>query len=130
MRRRVMDALRQTFRPEFLNRVDEVIIFHSLTREQLGEIVDIQLRRLERRLSEQRLSLQITPAARNALADEGYDPIYGARPLRRAIQRRIQDPLAVQLLRGEFKAGDTIVVDWGAGEFTFQRAPEAEPVFA
>jgi len=131
MRQRVMDALRQTFRPEFLNRVDEVIIFHSLTREQLAAIVDIQIRRLESRLAEQRLSLQITPAARAALADEGYDPVYGARPLRRTIQRRIQNPLAVHLLRGEFKAGDTIEVDWDAGagpdgEFAFRRVSEAE----
>jgi ATP-dependent Clp protease ATP-binding subunit ClpB len=126
---RVMEALRQTFRPEFLNRVDEIIIFHALTRDQLTEIVDIQLRRLEHRLAEQRLSLHVTPAARAALAEEGYDPVYGARPLRRTIQRRVQDPLAIALLRGEFKPGDTIVVDWvdDAG-FTFAPAVEAEAV--
>ncbi len=126
---RVMEALRQTFRPEFLNRVDEIIIFHALTRDQLTEIVDIQLRRLEHRLAEQRLSLHVTPAARAALAEEGYDPVYGARPLRRTIQRRVQDPLAIALLRGEFKPGDTVVVDWvdDAG-FTFAPAVEAEAV--
>jgi ATP-dependent Clp protease ATP-binding subunit ClpB len=126
----VMEALRQQFRPEFLNRVDEIIIFNPLTKEQLGQIVDIQVRHLERLLSGQNVKLEISPAARVALADEGFDPVYGARPLKRTIQRRIQDPLAMRLLGGEFRAGDTVHVDFGDGEYTFARASVAEPVAA
>ncbi|MHB1294919.1 MAG: ATP-dependent chaperone ClpB [Anaerolineae bacterium] len=126
MRTRVMDALRQTFRPEFLNRVDEIIIFQGLTREQLAEIVDIQARHLQDLLARQQIGLELSPAARAALAEEGFDPAYGARPLRRTIQRRIQDPLAVRLLRGEFKAGETVLVDVADGEFTFGLMPEHE----
>ena len=128
VRARVMEALRQQFRPEFLNRVDEIIIFHALDREQLLKIVDIQIRRLQKLLANQNLDLQLTAAAREALANEGYDPVYGARPLKRTIQRRIQDPLALCLLRGEFKEGDTILVDFVDGEYTFSRAKLAEPV--
>ena len=119
MRFRVMEALRQRFRPEFLNRIDETIIFHALTREQLGLIVNIQIHRLEQLLAAQRIGLQVSPAAQMALADEGFDPAYGARPLKRTIQRRIQDPLAMDLLRGEFGEGDTVLVDFAAGEYTF-----------
>ena len=127
MRSRVMEALRQRFRPEFLNRVDEIIIFHALTREHLEQIVDIQVRRIEALLSAQKIALQISPAARKALADEGFDPVYGARPLKRTIQRRIQDPLAIRLLHGEFTEGDTVFVDAADGEYTFRQArgPEA-----
>ncbi|MBC7235468.1 MAG: ATP-dependent chaperone ClpB [Chloroflexi bacterium] len=132
MRERVMEAMRQHFRPEFLNRIDEIIIFHALTREHLAQIVDIQLRRLAELLEARHLSLRVTEAAREELAEEGFDPVYGARPLKRTIQRRIQDPLAIHLLRGEFSEGDTIVVDWDGEEFTFTRAPveEQEPVTA
>ncbi|MHB0858559.1 MAG: ATP-dependent chaperone ClpB [Anaerolineae bacterium] len=126
MRSRVMDALRQTFRPEFLNRVDEIIIFQGLTREQLAEIVGIQVRHLQALLAGQGIGLELTPAARDALAEEGFDPVYGARPLRRTIQRRIQDPLALELLSGEFKAGDTILVDVTEGEYSFSRRSEYE----
>src|SRR4030042_4973372 len=112
MRDRVLEALRQNFRPEFLNRIDEVIIFHSLTLENLGAIVDIQVGHLEQLLSTRDIALRISPAARTALADEGYDPVYGARPLKRTIQRRIQDPLAMRLLAGEFREGDTVLVDF------------------
>ncbi|MGI5915403.1 MAG: AAA family ATPase, partial [Anaerolineae bacterium] len=128
VRERVMDALRQHFRPEFLNRVDETIIFHGLSREHLAQIVDIQLERVERLLEARNIGLRVTPAVRNALADEGFDPVYGARPLKRTIQRRIQDPLAMALLRGEFTEGDTVIVDFVDEEYTFGRAAVAEPV--
>lgn len=120
MRRRVLEALSQQFRPEFLNRIDEVIIFHSLGMEQLMEIVDIQLRRLEALLNDRKVKLELTPVAKQRLAEEGYDPVYGARPLKRVIQRRIQDPLALKLLQGEFKEGDEILVDVQDGEFVFR----------
>ena len=128
MRRRVMEALRQHFRPEFLNRVDETIIFHSLTREHLGRIVEIQLRHLRELLAERGLDLQFSERASTALADEGFDPVYGARPLRRTIQRRIQDPLALELLTGRFKVGDTVYVDFDGDNYTFERREQREPV--
>jgi ATP-dependent Clp protease ATP-binding subunit ClpB len=128
MRRRVMETLRQQFRPEFLNRVDEIIIFHSLTRAQLGSIVEIQLRHLRSLLADRGLDLAFSERAREALADEGFDPIYGARPLRRTIQRRIQDPLALQLLGGTFKTGDTVYVDYDGDSYVFERRETAEPV--
>ncbi len=128
MRRRVMEALRQHFRPEFLNRVDETIIFHSLTREHLGRIVEIQLRHLRELLAERGLDLQFSERASTALADEGFDPVYGARPLRRTIQRRIQDPLALELLTGLFKVGDTVYVDFDGDNYTFERREQREPV--
>jgi ATP-dependent Clp protease ATP-binding subunit ClpB len=120
-RRRVMEALRQHFRPEFLNRVDDIVMFRALSEEQLAEIVGIQLGELERRLAERGVGLVVTDAARRALAEEGFDPVYGARPLRRTIQRRIQDPLALRLLEGEYADGDTVVVDWDGAEYTFRR---------
>ncbi len=128
MRRRVMEALRQHFRPEFLNRVDEIIIFHNLTREHLGRIVEIQLRHLRQLLAERGLDLAFSERAKAALADEGFDPVYGARPLRRTIQRRIQDPLALELLTGRFKVGDTVYVDFDGNSYTFERRELAESV--
>jgi ATP-dependent Clp protease ATP-binding subunit ClpB len=122
MRRRVLEALSAQFRPEFLNRIDEVIIFHSLGMEQLEQIVDIQLRYLQSLLDERKVGLELTESARRQLAEEGYDPIYGARPLKRVIQRRIQDPLALRLLQGEFKDGDRIRGDVRNGEYVFERA--------
>jgi ATP-dependent Clp protease ATP-binding subunit ClpB len=111
MRRRVLDALRSHFKPEFLNRVDEVIIFHALTLENIKQIVEIQLRNLRKRLAERKISLSLTDGAKEFLAKEGFDPVYGARPLKRAIQRFIQDPLALKLLQGEFSEGDTVEAD-------------------
>jgi ATP-dependent Clp protease ATP-binding subunit ClpB len=111
MRRRVLDALRAHFKPEFLNRVDEVIIFHPLSFENIKEIVEIQLRNLRRRLTDRKISLTLTERAKEFLAKEGFDPVYGARPLKRAIQRFIQDPLALKILQGEFSEGDTVEVD-------------------
>jgi len=111
MRRRVLDALRAHFKPEFLNRVDEVIIFHALSLENIKQIVEIQLRNLRKRLAERKISLVLTDQAKEFLAQEGFDPVYGARPLKRAIQRFIQDPLALKLLEREFSEGDTVEAD-------------------
>jgi ATP-dependent Clp protease ATP-binding subunit ClpB len=122
-RERVMRALREQFRPEFLNRVDEIIIFHSLTREHLLDIVGIQLRRLGALLAQQQIQLEVTPAAKARLAEEGYDRVYGARPLKRTIQRQLQDPLAMELLQGRFGAGDTVRVDVEDGGYVFAKAP-------
>jgi ATP-dependent Clp protease ATP-binding subunit ClpB len=113
----VNEALRQAFRPEFINRIDEVIIFESLRREHLEEIVDIQVRRLVARLKERNIDVQLTPAAKQLLIQEGYDPAYGARPLKRAIQRHLLDPIAMRLLQGEFREGCAIEVDAKNGEF-------------
>jgi ATP-dependent Clp protease ATP-binding subunit ClpB len=122
MRRRVMDAVRAHFKPEFLNRVDELIIFHGLGIEQIKAIVEIQLRKLEKRLSERRIGLKITDKAKEWLAKEGFDPAYGARPLKRVIQKEIQDKLALNLLEGKFKEGDTVTVDVDSrkGELIFK----------
>jgi ATP-dependent Clp protease ATP-binding subunit ClpB len=117
----VLTALRQHFRPEFLNRVDEIIIFHGLTKEHLMEIVEIQVRRLRELLSDRQLRIELTDAAKAHLADEGYDPAYGARPLKRVIQRQVQDPLALGLLKGDFSEGDLVRVDARDGRLTFER---------
>ena len=111
MRRRVTDALRAQFRPEFLNRIDETVIFKSLSLDQIKEIVDIQLRRLKELLRERKMDVELTDAAREMIAREGFDPVYGARPLKRALQREVQNPLAMRILEGEFEDGDTILVD-------------------
>jgi ATP-dependent Clp protease ATP-binding subunit ClpB len=124
-----LEQLRSEFRPEFLNRVDDIVVFRPLGRQDLGRIVEIQLERLRRMLAERHLSLELTEEAREAIADAGYDPVYGARPLKRAIQRMVQDPLATRLLRGEFKPGDHIVVDEGKdGAIVFRKG--ARPVEA
>jgi ATP-dependent Clp protease ATP-binding subunit ClpB len=123
MRSRVMDAMRNSFRPEFLNRIDEIIIFHGLQKAQLRNIVKIQIKRLEDRLDEQKLSLKISEAALDFLAELGYDPVYGARPLKRAIQRYLETAIAKSILRGEFKGGDTIFVDVEDERLTFKRLP-------
>ena len=111
MKNRVMDALKATFRPEFLNRVDETIVFHSLEKEHILSIVDLMMKELQKRLQEQEISMDVTAEAREKLVAEGYDSAYGARPLRRAIQRLLEDPLAEALLMGRYKAGDVIKVD-------------------
>jgi len=110
-RQRLLEALRQAFRPEFLNRVDDIIVFNTLSRENLMQIVDIQLANVGRLLKDRKVRLEVTADAKNAIIEEGYDPQYGARPMRRAIQRLIQDPLALKLLNGDFAEGDTILVD-------------------
>jgi ATP-dependent Clp protease ATP-binding subunit ClpB len=126
MERRVNEAVREHFRPEFLNRVDEIVVFHALTRAHIRRIVDLHVEGLRRMLAERELGLTLTDAARDALAEEGYDPHFGARPLKRTIQRRIQNPLAMRLLSGDFKPGQTIEVDYEKGELTF-RARALEP---
>ncbi len=108
---RTAEAMREFFRPEFLNRIDEVVEFHALTRDQLGEIVELQLRRLRDRLAERGLSLELTDAAKELVTEAGWDPTYGARPLKRALQRLVENPLALRLLEGEFAEGDTVRVD-------------------
>jgi len=130
VRNAVMAVLRDHFRPEFLNRIDEVIVFKPLTEDQLTAIVDIQLKRLENRLAERRVQLVVTDAARKLLAQRGWDPVYGARPLKRAIQRLVQDPLAMMLLEGKFSEGDTVTVDAKGGELTFTKATSPTPVAA
>ena len=117
--RLVLDALRQHFRPEFLNRVDEIIIFDRLTDDDLKKIVEIQLRRLTKRLESQKITLELTDAAKELIAREGYDPVYGARPLKRAIQKEILDPLSLQILEGKFHEGQTIRVDEREGKLVF-----------
>jgi len=116
LQKKVLDELRKTFRPEFLNRVDDIVVFHRLLRGELDRIVDLQLERLRKLLRDRELEIELLPAARTFLADEGYDPVFGARPLKRAITRHVQDPLARLLLAGTFAPGDTIVVDRGAGQ--------------
>jgi len=121
IKNRVMEALRAQFRPEFLNRVDEVIIFHQLGREHIKQIVDLQFDQLKKRLADRHIEVELSEAARELLAKEGYDPAYGARPLKRAIQRMVLDPLALRVLEGEFKEGDTISVDAREGNIVFAR---------
>ncbi|MBI2305317.1 MAG: AAA family ATPase [Chloroflexi bacterium] len=116
-------ALKQTFRPEFLNRVDEIIIFQPLTQEQILQIVDLMIKDMQKRLDEQGISISLTSAAREWLAREGFDPNFGARPLRRTIQRRVENPLSSMILRGEFKRGDRVAVDVGPEGLLFTRAP-------
>ncbi len=123
MRERVMDAMRTSFRPEFLNRIDEVIIFHSLRKDELRQIVKLQVRRLEKRLADRKMSLRLSEVALDFLAEVGYDPVYGARPLKRAIQRELETQIAKQILRGEFNEGDTIFVDVENERLTFKRVP-------
>jgi ATP-dependent Clp protease ATP-binding subunit ClpB len=119
---RSAEALRDHFRPEFLNRIDEIVVFSALSREQLADIVELQLARLRERLADRGLSIELTDAAKEAVAEAGWDPAYGARPLKRAIQRLIENPLALRLLEGDFGDGDTILVDAQNGDLVFQRA--------
>src|SRR5213078_2209543 len=135
VREAVMAVLRDHFRPEFLNRVDDIIVFKSLTQEQLGAIVDIQLARLRKRLEDRKISLTVTDAARKLLIERGWDPVYGARPLKRAIQRLVQDPLALAVLQGQYTEGDTVRVDRAkdGNRLTFERiaaGAAAEPARA
>jgi len=121
MRRRVMDALRAQFRPEFLNRVDDLIIFHPLGIEQLKNIVEIQFKHLKKRLADKKVVIELTDKAKEYLANEGFDPVYGARPLKRIIQRDIQNPLALKLIDGTFKEGDKVRVDAEKGKLVFEK---------
>jgi ATP-dependent Clp protease ATP-binding subunit ClpB len=127
---RSTDELRERFRPEFVNRIDEIVVFEPLSREQLTEIVELQLARLRQRLAERKIELELTDAAKELLAEEGWDPAYGARPLKRAIQRRLENPLALELLEGRFSEGDTVRVDVADGELVFERAEVGAPTAA
>jgi ATP-dependent Clp protease ATP-binding subunit ClpB len=128
VRREVMDALRAHFRPEFLNRLDEIIIFHALSREEMRSIIDIQLRGLMKRLEDRKIHVELTDRAKDLLIAEGYDPTYGARPLKRTIQRRVLDPLAMRVLQGEFGEGAVVRIDAPGGDLEFTRVEE--PVHA
>jgi ATP-dependent Clp protease ATP-binding subunit ClpB len=121
MRKRVMQALRQHFRPEFLNRIDDLIIFHTLKRDELRQIVVLQIKRIEALLSEQKISLEMTDAALGYIVNAGYDPVYGARPLKRAIQRELENPMATKILENTFAEGDTIVIDVKDNQLVFKK---------
>ena len=128
MKEAVLTEMRHHFRPEFLNRVDEIVVFHSLSEEELKKILDVQLGRLRVRLAERQIEIELTEAAVTHLAREGYDPVYGARPLKRAIQKELETPIGRRLLAGEIRDGDKVVVAWRNGEFTFstKRTEQAE----
>jgi ATP-dependent Clp protease ATP-binding subunit ClpB len=119
VRRQVTETLRQHFRPEFLNRIDEIIFFHGLGLEHMKSIVNIQIRGLLKRLEDRKIHVELSDAAKGFIVAEGYDPMYGARPLKRTIQRRVLDPLAMRVLEGEFHEGDRITVDVGDNELVF-----------
>jgi ATP-dependent Clp protease ATP-binding subunit ClpB len=121
VRRQVTEALRQHFRPEFLNRVDEIIFFHALGLEHMKQIIDIQVRSLLKRLEDRKIHVELTDAAKSFIVSEGYDPMYGARPLKRTIQRRVLDPLAMRVLEGEFREGDRVIVDVGEHQLVFEK---------
>jgi ATP-dependent Clp protease ATP-binding subunit ClpB len=125
VRRELMDALRQHFKPEFLNRIDDIIFFHALRREDIREIIDIQLQSLLKRLEDRKLRVELSPAAKDLLIEEGYDPVYGARPLKRTLQRRLLDPLALAVLNGQFHEGDVVQVDADRGALVLNRKGEA-----
>ena len=122
-REQAMSALREIFRPEFLNRIDDIVLFHSLGKEQIERIIELQLQHVIKRLAEKQVTIELTPAAKALLLREGYDPAYGARPMKRAIQRLIQDPLALKILEGEVRPGDSVKVDADSktGEMVFRR---------
>jgi ATP-dependent Clp protease ATP-binding subunit ClpB len=123
MRHRVMEAMRTTFRPEFLNRIDEIIIFHGLQKSELRQIVQLQVLRLAGRLAERKMTLKLSASALDFLAEVGYDPVYGARPLKRAIQKELETAIAKSILRSEFTNGDTIFVDVENERLSFKRLP-------
>ena len=125
VREAVMDTLRAHFLPEFLNRIDETLLFHPLSAENIHKIVQLQVQRLEKQLDEKGIEAEITHAAIDAISREGYDPTYGARPLKRVIQQRIQNPLAVELLKQETPEGSRVRIDYVDGEFTFERLSQA-----
>src|SRR5690606_11604662 len=126
MKKRIMDEVKKTFRPEFINRVDDIIVFHSLNKEHLKQIVDLMLERVNKRMLENGLSLTVSDRAKEIIVDEGHDVEFGARPLRRAIMRLVEDPLAEKILDGEFEEGDKVFIDADEeGKMTFTKAPES-----
>jgi ATP-dependent Clp protease ATP-binding subunit ClpB len=129
MRRQIEEVRAVTFKPEFLNRIDDAVIFHRLTREDITRIVELQVAQLTDRVREKGIEIELTDDARTLLGNLGYDPTYGARPLKRVIQKRLVDKLALKLLDGELAPGDRVVVDAADGELTFAKAGVTEPVF-
>ena len=129
MKNRLLDELKRTFRPEFLNRVDDLIVFKSLTEEDIAQIVDLMLNDLAKRIKDYGMQIEVTTEAKNLLAKEGYDPTYGARPLRRVIQKRLEDGISEEMLKGHFSAGDIIIVDKAkdAEKLVFTKKASAQP---
>jgi ATP-dependent Clp protease ATP-binding subunit ClpB len=121
-----LDGVRATFKPEFINRLDEIVEFHQLTREEIAQIVELQMEKLARRVLERGVEIELTDEARTLLGNLGYDPTYGARPLKRVIQKQLVDKLALKLLEGEFQPGDRVLVDAADGELTFTKATPAQ----
>jgi ATP-dependent Clp protease ATP-binding subunit ClpB len=119
-----LEGVRASFKPEFVNRLDEIVEFHQLTREEIGQIVDLQVAKLIARVRERGVDVELTDDARTLLGNLGYDPTYGARPLKRVIQKQLVDKLALKLLEGDFQPGDRVVVDASGGELAFTKAPE------
>jgi ATP-dependent Clp protease ATP-binding subunit ClpC len=126
MRGKVMDELKRLFNPEFLNRIDDTIVFNSLSRTELAKIIDIQLAEVAERLTERNVTIDVLPAAKELILDQGFDPVLGARPLRRSIQRLLEDRLAEEFLNKRFDDGDTVQVDAGNGELVFTTLPGPE----
>ena len=125
---KIQKALKDTFRPEFLNRIDEIITFSSLSKEQMQQIVDLQMEEIQERLCDHDLSVELTEASRAWLANEGYDPAFGARPLQRALQKHVESPLSISLLSGEFKSGDKVIVDVDEETDQLVFRPLSEPI--
>jgi ATP-dependent Clp protease ATP-binding subunit ClpB len=125
LRRELTEALRQHFKPEFLNRIDDIIFFHALRRDDIRQIIDIQLRGLLARLADRKLTVTLSDPARNLLIEEGYDPVYGARPLKRTLQRRLLDPLARAVLQGDFTEGDVVRADVDADGIALRKDTES-----
>jgi ATP-dependent Clp protease ATP-binding subunit ClpB len=123
-----VEGVRASFKPEFVNRLDEIVEFHQLTREEIGQIVELQVAKLIARVRERGVEVELTDEARTLLGNLGYDPTYGARPLKRVIQKQLVDKLALRLLEGEFQPGDRVRVDASGGELSFTKADLAEPV--
>jgi ATP-dependent Clp protease ATP-binding subunit ClpB len=126
MKEEVLEALRRHFRPEFLNRIDDIVVFHSLTRDQIKQIVRIQLERLQKRLAERKIELELSDAAIQHFAEAGYDPVYGARPLKRLLQRELETALARQIVAGKIQDHSRVFVDYRNGQLTFEAQPLAE----
>ncbi|MGC8627785.1 MAG: AAA family ATPase, partial [Acidimicrobiales bacterium] len=127
MKAKVHEALKQHFRPEFLNRIDDVIVFHELSKEEVTEIIDLLMARVRAQLEAQGIGIELTRAAKYLIVEKGYDSTMGARPLRRALQRYVEDPLSEKILWKEFRAGDTVIVDADNGEITFRAMEHVEP---
>ncbi len=133
MKDKVLAEMKKLFRPEFLNRIDATVVFRALGREQIREIIDLQLSRTAKQLTEQRLTMEVSGGAKDLLMDKGFDPVFGARPMRRAIQNLIEDPLAEGLLHGRFQPGDVVLIDRSGDDLTLETkpgvvAPEPEKV--